>query len=316
MPLSALIALVALALLVGCSAWVDRTATRRESAWEERYPPLGLFETVEGRRVHLIDTGGTGPVVVLIHGANGNLRDFAFDLVGRLSDRYRVIALDRPGFGWSDGLGEADTDPAEQARILRQAVAQRGARRPIVVGHSYGGAVAMAWALDAGDDIAGVVLLGGATHPWDGSLGAWYRVNATPVARPARALATALAPEAMLDTALESVFAPQPVPEGYEAFFGTPLSLRRAVQETNTRQVNALNELVTRMQPRYATLTIPIEALHGTEDTIVGLDIHSRRMAAEVASARLTVMEGVGHMPHHADPAAVTAAIDRIAARR
>lgn len=310
------IATLACAALAGCAAYVDTRATTREAGWEAAYPPVGIFETVEGRRIHLVDTGGYGPTVVLIHGANGNLNDFTFDLVGRLSDRYRVIALDRPGLGWSDGLGEADSDPAEQARVMRQAVRQRGVENPILVGHSYGGAVAMAWALAAEQDVAGVVLLGAATHPWDGGLGGWYRVNETPFGRPARALATAFVPDRIADSGLQSVFAPQPVPEGYRTHVGVELTFRRSVQETNTRQVNTLFSFVSRMQPRYANLTLPIEAIHGDVDTIVGLEIHSRRMAEEVASARLTVLPGVGHMPHHAAPEVVVQAIDRIRAAR
>ncbi len=84
--------------------------------------------------------------MILIHGASGNTRDFTFDLAKRLDDRYRVIAFDRPGLGWSDSAGDAGVSPLVQADILRAAADQLGVRNPIVVGHSYGGAVAMAWA--------------------------------------------------------------------------------------------------------------------------------------------------------------------------
>ena len=161
-----------------------------------------------------------------------------------------------------------------------------------------------------------MVLLGAATHPWDGGLGGWYQVNDTILGRPARALATAFVPESVGENGLRSVFAPQAVPEGYGTHTGLELTFRRAVQETNTRQVNALYRFVSRLQPRYASLTLPIEALHGDQDTIVGLEIHSRRMIEDVASAHLTVLEGVGHMPHHAAPVEVVAAIDRINAAR
>lgn len=308
-----LTALMSVLALAGCASLIDRRADTREAEWEAAYPPTGSFETVAGRRIHLTDTGGDGRAVVLVHGANGNLRDFSFDLIGRLSDHYRVIAVDRPGLGWSDGLGAADSDPSEQARLLRAALRQRGVRDPILVGHSYGGAVTMAWALEAPDDVSGVVLLGAATHPWDGALGTWYQINDTALGRPARALAAAFAPDARIAGVLESVFEPDAVPTGYTDHFGAELALRRDVQATNTRQVNALNTHVARMQPRYAGLDLPIEVLHGTADTIVGLEIHARRMVQEVATARLTELEGVGHMPHHARPDAVVEAVHRVA---
>ncbi|MEZ5752724.1 MAG: alpha/beta hydrolase [Paracoccaceae bacterium] len=313
-----LLALAVAATVAGCSKLLDSRVDRREADWMELYPPVGTLVPFEGHSVHVLVEGqprGSAPDVVLIHGANGNLRDFTFDMVGRLQGRYRVIAVDRPGLGWTDSWGEADSDPREQARILRGALASVGVRRPIVVGHSYGASVAMAWALQAPDQTAGVVLIAGATHPWEGGLGLWYRINETPVATPARTLVAAFASQSAIESALESVFAPDPVPAGYPEHFGTGLSLRRESQANNTRQVNALLANLTEMQPEYATLTVPIELLHGTADTTVGLEIHSRRMAAEVASAHLTEIEGAGHMPHHSHPDEVVAAIDRIRAR-
>jgi len=319
MVVLSLTAALSAAGLAGAAALVNTQAGRREAEWMAAHPPLGEIVTVEGRPVHLLQTGrapGTAPAVVLIHGANGNLRDFTFDLVGRLEPEFRVIAVDRPGLGWSASWGEADSDPAEQARILRAALAQIGVRRPIVLGHSYGGAVAMAWALQAEADTAALVLLAAATHPWDGlGLGLWYALNTTAIARPARAVVSAFVPDLTVRATLAQVFAPDPVPEGYHEHFGTGLSLRRDSQSNNARQVNALLDYVTRMQPHYAGLRLPIEALHGDADTIVGIDIHARRLVAEVDGARLTVLHGAGHMLHHSQPEAVIEAIRRAGRR-
>ena len=303
-------------VVAGSSALTLLNARRRETAWRHAFPPEGQFIPVEGRRIHANVSGRSdAPAVVLIYGANGNLTDFTFDLADRLAGRFRVIAVDRPGMGWSDGWGEADSDPMVQARVLRQAVAALGVTRPVVLGHSYGGSVAMGWALQD-PQTAGLVLLAGATHPWQGyGLGAWYAVNATPLGRPARVLAAGLAPRRMIDASLAAVFAPAPVPIGYAAHFGPGLALRRQTQAANTRQVNALLAHVTRMQPRYAALCLPIEVLHGDADTVVGIDIHARKLAAEVPSARLTVLAGAGHMPHHSHPDAVLDAVNRVAAR-
>ncbi len=317
-PVSAIVALVLLAALAGCAALIDTRADRREAEWTAAFPPVGRFVEVEGHRIHLIEAGrprGSAPSIVLIHGANGNLRDFTFDLVGRLETDFHVIALDRPGLGYSDSLGEADSDPREQARVLRAAVAQLGVRRPIVLGHSYGGALTMAWALQAPTQTAALVILAGATEPWEGDLSFWYGLNDSALGRPARAVVAAFVPETAVSAAFENVFDPDPVPAGYDAHFGPGLSLRRASQANNNRQVNALLGYLTQMQPDYPGLTLPIELLHGDADTTVGLEIHSRRLAREVASARLTVIPGAGHMLHHAHPEAVVEAIHRAARR-
>ena len=104
---------------------------------------------------------------------------------------------------------------------------------------------------------------------------------------------------------------PAPVPPGYDDFLGTPLTLRRETLATNVSQVNALRAELVSMEPRYPSLTLPVELIHGTADTIVPLDIHSRPIVEILPDARLTVIEGAGHMPHHAHSDLVVQAIDR-----
>jgi pimeloyl-ACP methyl ester carboxylesterase len=69
------------------------------------------------------------------------------------------------------------------------------------------------------------------------------------------------------------------------------------------------------MAQTYAQLSLPVEILHGTADTIVPADVHAIPLSTRLPDAVLTLLPGIGHMPHHADPAAVVAAIDRAAVR-
>lgn len=303
----------ALLAVAGCA--VDQQASKREARAEAAYPPTGQLLQVDGRQVHA-DIRGSGPDLVLLHGASGNSRDFTFDLVERLQDRYRVISFDRPGLGWTDDLGAQTDNPIAQAELLRQAAAQLDVRKPIVLGHSYGGAVAMGWALRDPGNTAAVVLLAGATYPWPGDLGNWYPFITSPVGKAAAVpLITAYAPEIRVQDAIAGIFAPNPVPPGYADYIGAGLTLRRDSFINNAQQVDGLKPYVTAMAPRYPRLPMPIEIVHGDRDTTVGLDYHSRRMVQDLPNARLTVLPGVGHMPHHADPAAVVSAIDRAATR-
>jgi pimeloyl-ACP methyl ester carboxylesterase len=105
------------------------------------------------------------------------------------------------------------------------------------------------------------------------------------------------------------------VPEGYADHVGIDLTLRTATIRANSRQVNGLKPHVAAMAARYPGLSVPIEIVHGDRDTIVPLEVHSRVLADAAPTARLTVLPGVGHMPHHADPKATIAAIDRAASR-
>lgn len=281
-------------------------------------PPSGQFVAVENGRIHLQLSGrpiGTAPAVVLIHGTNGNLRDFTYDLTGRLEADFTVVAVDRPGHGYSDSWGAVDDDPVHQARVLRAAVVDLGITRPIVVGHSYGGAVAMGWALEAPDDTAALVLLAGAIHPWGGGMTPWYWLSDQPVAAPLRTAVAALAPEGLAVPVLATVFAPNAVPEGYGDHFGTGLSMRRDAQHHTTRQVNRLHAHLERMAPDYASLPMPIEMVYGTADILIPARTHAEPLRQAVPTARLTLVEGAGHMIHHAAPETASSVIRRAAER-
>ncbi|MBA3325489.1 MAG: alpha/beta fold hydrolase, partial [Rhodobacteraceae bacterium] len=116
----------------------------------------GRTLTVEGVPLFYVRRGA-GPPVVLIHGASGNLRDFTLDVMPALAARHDVIAFDRPGHGLSGWPGPEAASLSEQARLMRLALAQLGVARATVVGHSYGGSVALAWALDAPETVDGLL---------------------------------------------------------------------------------------------------------------------------------------------------------------
>ncbi|MCV2881026.1 alpha/beta fold hydrolase [Actibacterium sp. XHP0104] len=302
------------ALTAAGAALTYHRAHAREQAAMAAYPPEGRFVMVDGVRLHAV-VRGSGPDLVLIHGSSGSVRDFTFDLIPRLADRYRVIAIDRPGLGWSDPAPNSET-LAEQARLMRTAAAQLGAPRPIVLGQSYGGSVALAWALQAPDDTAALVLLATPSHPWESGLSTFYKTTSHPLgAQVVVPLLTAFVPREKVMREVESVFAPQAAPEGYAEYFGPGMTLRRSSLRANARQRAALLAEITDMVPRYASLTLPAELVHGTADTTVGLSIHSEKLAANMPNAVLTRLPGIGHMPHHSAPADVIDAIDRAAAR-
>jgi pimeloyl-ACP methyl ester carboxylesterase len=317
----AAVSLILAALAAAGGVATFRTTGARAAAAEAAHPPSGEFVEVGGRRVHVHVTG-EGPDVVLIHGAFGSLRDFTFDLSARLADRYRVIAFDRPGLGYTDRTDPAYAaafaggaeSPAEQAALLAAAAREIGAERPIVVGHSFGGIVAMAWALD--HDPAAVVMLAGVAMPWPGELGWLYQVNGTAVGGGVVApLLSAWAPEARLREAVAATFAPQEMPAGYADHIGPYMPLRLPAFRANARQVNTLRPHVVEMERRYPDLRLPVEIVHGEADRTVPIEVHSEPLSRIVPGARLTILPGVGHMPHHADPEAAVAAIDRAAAR-
>nr|WP_246039815.1 alpha/beta hydrolase [Sulfitobacter sabulilitoris] len=311
-----LLVLVFATVLQGC-------ARIRENRAEAAYPPTGQLLDIEGTDVH-VKVMGDGPDLVMIHGASGSMRDFTFAFAERMSDRYRVILMDRPGLGWTERPGNAyegawnarSESPRVQARLLQAAADRLGVTDPIVLGHSYGGAVALAWGLERPDDTAALVLVSAASNPWPGDLGLLYKVNSSPAGGAlVIPVITAFVPEPVIRSTLSSIFAPQSAPDGYLDHFGPDMTLRRSAMRANAQQVNSLRPHVVEMSAHYPSLRMPTEIVHGTADTIVPIDIHSEPLARQIPGANLTRLEGIGHMPHHVDPQAVAAAVDRAARR-
>src|SRR5271170_492180 len=148
--------------LVASAVYVREDTSRAE----REYPPTGKFMTVQGVRLHFVDTGGAGPVLVLLHGNGAMIADMEISgLVNEAAKRYRVIVFDRPGYGYSERPRDRAWGPKEQADLFRDAFAQFGFVRPLVFGHSWGTQVALSLALDHPNSVGGLVLASGYYFP-------------------------------------------------------------------------------------------------------------------------------------------------------
>lgn len=306
---STLSALSLLALLGACGPLANARADRIEA----RNPPQGQMLQVGTATIHA-EVTGRGPDVVLIHGASGSTRDME-TLATLLSDRYRVIRFDRPGLGWSTDLGTPGNSPLVQAQYLRAAAAQLGVTDPIVLGHSYGGAVAMAWALEDPEETRAVVLLAGAVLPWDGGLDWLSRFAASPIGEATvEPAVAAFMPRWALNMVIDSLFEPNEPPPNYAEATDAEMAIRLPEIRANLRQLNALRDQLWVMAPNYYKLHMPIEIVHGLADGVVDYKIESLQMTA-LPNVRVTAAPGVGHMLHHVIPEEAVAAVDRAAAR-
>jgi pimeloyl-ACP methyl ester carboxylesterase len=283
---------------------------------EREHPPVGRFVEVTGGRLHLLELGpADAPAVVLLHGASGNLADMRVALGDRLSANHRVILVDRPGHGWSDRRdGPADASPARQAALIHQALERIGVTRAIIVGHSWSGALATAYALAYPQSVAGLVLLAPVTHPWPGGVG-WYNPLLTvPIAGPlfARTIAWPLG-QWLVGPAITAVFAPQEPPPGYRERAAVDLVLWPNELIANAEDLNGLKAFVAAQAPHYPEIQAPVIVITGDRDNTVSPRIHSEAIAAVLPRVNLIVLPGMGHMLHHAAAERVIAAIDEVA---
>src|SRR5215203_835863 len=219
---------------------------------EAAHPPTGQFIEVQGVRLHVAvlglapDDPRAEPAIVLIHGASGNLEDMRLALGEKLAASHRVILIDRPGHGWSSRPDYDDcASPARQAELVAGALEQLGVRRAILIGHSWGGAFATAYALAFPERTAGLVLLSAVTHPWPGNPG-WYNNLASLRGIGPLFLRTLVYPleSFMIDGVSRSVFEPQTVPPDYVRRAAIRLVLRPKTFFANARDLALLQNFI------------------------------------------------------------------------
>lgn len=299
------LASIALAVvLAGGALWTRALASSAES----RFPRLGRFVEVEGLSQHVLERG-EGPPVVFVHGAYGALQDFEATVLDEASRRYRCVLWDRPGHGYSE-RPDGDVDPGVQARILMGLVRELGLERPLLVGFSYGGAVCLAAALEAPDEVRGVVLVNGPSHPWPTPLELEYRIGRVPVLGWLLS-ETLTAPIGSLlgERAVQLAFDPEPVSDAF-ARSPVPLALRPSSYRANTDDVFLLKPFLRDQVARYPSLRVPVRALVSADDTVVSPTIHVPQLMELVPDGVQHRIPDAGHQLLYTRPELVLTTID------
>jgi pimeloyl-ACP methyl ester carboxylesterase len=133
------------------------TVVAANATWGRRRaqpPAAGRFADVHDRRIHYVEREGEGPPLLLLHGMPGTHLDYE-RLLPLLEGR-RAIAIDRPGYGWSQG---GPLPYQQQIDLVPALLATLGADRAVLVGHSFGGLLALGVAARHPDVVAGLALL-------------------------------------------------------------------------------------------------------------------------------------------------------------
>jgi pimeloyl-ACP methyl ester carboxylesterase len=294
-------ALSALALL-GSAALV-RAQTRRVEA---AFPPLGSFIEIDGVRLHYV-VRGQGDTVVVLHGNGSNVLDLELSgLLDRVAERYRVLAFDRPGFGYSARPRSTIWSPGAQARLLRNALRELGVQRPVIAGHSAGAQVALAMALQAPDEVRSLALLSGYYFPSARLDALLMGASALPLLR--HAVSPWLG-RLLWKRITRRLFAPSPIPASFRAYPAW-MSLRPSALRAGAAEGMLMVAAAAAMQRRYAELEVPVVIMAGTDDQYIDSGWNSLRLHSHLAGSELTLSPGAGHMVHHIVPEEVMAAID------
>ena len=239
----------------------------------------GKTVSVMGKELYYVESGSGSPVV-LVHGNTGSSR--WWKKVMALDGR-RVVALDLPNFGRSARLDSADIDL--YADYLAAFIGALGLERPVVVGHSLGGAVVMSMAARNPGLPAGVVIVDGAAPSGLVTLEAHYpyfeliRADRGLMRKALAAVAPTMTDEAFLDEIVDDAMLMAPF-----AFEGNPRALAR-LDYTG----------------RAGAFTGPALVVWGRKDTII-TEAMARETAAAYPNGRLLILDSVGHSVMVEDP--------------
>jgi pimeloyl-ACP methyl ester carboxylesterase len=310
--------LLTLSLLVGLLGLGLGQVSASEAGDQSRRA-LALGSHGAMRAVHVVGSSpvdiyvedvGRGAPIVLLHGIGGSTYSFRH-VIPYLARRHRIIALDLKGFGRSEKTFDDDYTTAHQAAIVLQLMADMGLKNVTLVGHSFGGAVALKAAIVAmqarDHRIARLVLMNAPAYPQP--LTRHHALMQMPVL-PYLALTVVppiLSARAMLDT--RRPYGPQPT-DADAAAYADPLYdfAGKHALITTTRQIVAANPAD--VVPHYAHLRQPTLLIWCRNDPTVPEET-GKRLARAMPRAHLVVLDGCTHMPAEEAPGKTLAAFER-----
>ncbi|MBS0482890.1 MAG: alpha/beta hydrolase [Proteobacteria bacterium] len=278
-----------LAALVIFTLWNARRA-------ERLVPPDGQFIDLPGARLHYLDIG-TGPAIVMVHGLGGQMRNFTYALSDRLASDHRLIIIDRPGSGYSAWTDQTERGLFAQARVVASLIDRLQIGRPLVVGHSLGGAVALALAAQQPERISGLALLAPLTQPIDtiNKVFAALTIKSHLARWLVAWLLAALLGRLTQSQSGAEVFGPEPIAPDFEARAGAALTLRPAAFLAASADVDACRAEMGAIAARHAGITVPVGILFAREDRLLDFELHGAATARAIPGCTLTPISG-GHM--------------------
>lgn len=304
------------ALLAGLGMAASYLYVRAKTRQAEReHPPQGKFVEVDGVRLHYLERG-RGPALVLLHGNTVSSDDFdQSGLIDRAAERYRVIAFDRPGYGYSQRPRTTVWTPQEQARVLHHALQELGVDSALVLGHSWGTLVALAMAQNVPDFVRGLVLLSGYYYPSLRLDVPFMSPPAVPVVGDLlRYTVSPLVWRLRWPLMARFMFSPQTVPDSFWRIppwlMVRPGQLRASAADSVLMVPSAMM-----LSRHYAELKVPAAIIVGTRDKVANFKHNAEHLAEQIPENELMLEPGVGHMTHYAHPDKVMEAIDAMAAK-
>ena len=267
-----------------------------------------LLELPGGRSVAYAQTG-SGPDCLVIHGTLMTLEDMWLGPTAALSESFRVTAVDRPGHGMSLRQRLIDASPWRQAELLHDFAVAAGLHRPVLIGHSYGGTVAIAYAMLFPNETRGVVALAPMCLPELRLEAILFGPRGVPGFGDmlAPSLGSTIDP-VLLQPLWRAMFLPQTMPARFSEAFPFPLAARFGQMIAEGEDALALPSALSTMAGQFHACQVPTRFLGGTADIVVNNAVQGRIVATLMPEASFAWVTGSGHMLHHFAQASIVEA--------
>jgi esterase len=265
---------------------------------------------VDGFRLHVLDWGGDGPAMLMLHG--GALTAHTWDAVcRRLRGRHRCVAVDLRGHGDSEWSPELDYGIDAFVRDVAGLVDGLELERPVVVGQSLGAVTGLAYAAREPDRLAGLVMIDAA--PWVQRRGAARIAEfvLAPAELPsvddfvdrARRFNPRRDPALLRETLLSNL---RPLPQGGFTWKYDRRHLSRERFEAFAGELPKLERLLPEAR-------CPVLVVRGEESDVL-TEADADRLAAALPDGRAVTIAGAGHTVQGDNPAGLVAALEEFAA--
>ncbi|MBO0844496.1 MAG: alpha/beta fold hydrolase [Nocardioides sp.] len=258
--------------------------------------------TIHGHRRAYVKEG-SGPALLLLHGLGCSHQTW-LPVLDQLASRYTVIAPDLLGHGESD-KPRADYSTGAYANGMRDLLTLLGIDKVTVVGHSFGGGVAMQFAYQFPERTERLVLVGSGGLGPEVSLAiraittiGFHQVMGALSLPGVRHVATG-GLRALSRTGIKEFRDLDEVAAVYETL-GDPAS-RAAIRHVVRAVVDWQGQIVSMADRAYLTEAMPMCVVWGEQDRVIPVS-HAARAAELAPAARIEVVPNSGHFPHKDHP--------------